>query len=173
MSEKPSDTSTPQPPDKPTLLLDENLSSADIAAILRRLPNVWGIERHTDHLARGLSDVEVIETCGTRNWVLISCDDRIRFVPHNKAAVMRCGVRAFMFGQGNFQGVEYAAALIVGRKRIFDVLRKNAGPVLARIQISGDVVLFHPQETREEKLSSRERTKRKYGAHVFRENDDR
>jgi len=123
-SEKQSDTSTPPPRDPPTgFLLDENLSSADIADFLRRLKSVdWHIELHTDHFPRGASDVEVIKECGARGWVLVSCDDRIRYVPQNKAAVLDHSVRAFMFGKGNYQGIEYAAALVVGRMHMFKVL---------------------------------------------------
>lgn len=167
MFEKPSDISTPSQPDSPTFLLDENLSSADIAEFLHRLRNVWRIETiHTANIPRGTEDVPVIERCGAEKWVLVSCDDRIRFVPQNKAAVMKHHVRVFMFSKGNFQGVEYAAALIVGRNRMFDALKKNAGPMLARIHSSGDVAIFHPQPNPESQ-SSRDRTARKYGSHVL------
>jgi hypothetical protein len=39
-------------------------------------------------------------------------NDRIRFVPENKGAVLSNRLRVLMF-KGNYQGVEYAAALIV------------------------------------------------------------
>jgi len=166
MFEQPSDTSTPPPRDAPpTLLLDENLSSADIAAFLSRFPKEWRIELHTDHFARGLSDVDVIRECGARGWVLVSCDDRIRFVPQNKAAVMQHRVRTFMFGKGNYQGVEYAAALIVGRAQIINTIRKTAGPFFARIQIKGEVVMLEPKEETST-LTSRQRTERKYGKKI-------
>src|SRR5437879_6538551 len=120
MFEQPSDISTPPPlrETRPTLLLDENLSSADIAAFLRPIKS-WQIELHTDYLARGLPDPDVIRECGARRWVLVSCDDRIRRVPENKAAMIRHQVPAFMFAKGNYQGVEYAAAMIVGRRGMF------------------------------------------------------
>ena len=126
MSEQPSDTSTQPPPrdERPTLLLDENLSSADIAAFLRPI-KAWQIELHTDYLARSLPDPDVIRECGARGWVLVSCDDRIRRVPENKAAIIRHRVPAFMFGKGNYQGVEYAAALIVGRRQTSITSRKT------------------------------------------------
>ena len=162
MFEKPSDISTQPPPDKPTLLLDENLSSADIALFLRRLPKEWTIELCTEHLPRGATDVDVIKFCAERGWILISCDDRIRFVPANKKAALDNHVLAFMFHDGNHQGVEIAAALIVGRKKIIQTIRKNAGPLLARIHMDGDVYAFHPQESKAAAATSRSKTERKY-----------
>jgi hypothetical protein len=161
MSEKPSDTS--KLPDLPALLLDENLSSADIAQFLRRFPNEWRIELHTDHFARGMADVDVIRECASRAWVLVSCDDRIRYVPQNKAAVNKHRIGAFMFGKGNYQGVEYAAALIVGRSQILSAIRKTSPPFFARIQIKGDVNMLEPQPAASQaQMTSRERTERKY-----------
>lgn len=162
MSAKPSDTST-RPHDPPlVLLLDENLSSEDIAQFLRRIPHIWQVELHTDHFARGLPDVDVIRECATRGWVLISCDDRIRYVPQNKAAVIKYSARVFMFNNGNYQGIEYAAALIVGRNQLANAVRKTVGPFLARVFIKGEIVMLEPKESTTG-LSSREKTARKYG----------
>lgn len=166
MSEKPSDTLTlPLRDPLPTLLLDENLSSSDIAEFLRRIRKEWQIELHTDYLARGASDVEVITECGRREWILISCDDRIRYVPENKAAVIRNRVQVFMFNKGNYQGVEYAAALIVGRTQLLNMIRLTAGPFFARITRSGDVVALEPKPSKAD--TSRDKTARKYGTSVF------
>ena len=168
MSAKPSDSSTPLLRDLvPPLLLDENLSSPEIGAWLRRFPNEWQIELHTDHLTRGLPDVDVIRECGERGWTLVSCDDRIRYVPANKAALLKHRVRAFMFGKGNYQGIEYAAALVVGRAQVLNAIRKNHGPFMARIQRNGDVQMLEPKDNAAGEVSSREKTKRKYGAHVL------
>jgi hypothetical protein len=170
MSEQPSNISTlPQRETLPALLLDENLCSSDIGELLRRFPKEWQIELHSDHLSRGVSDVEVIKMCAARNWTLVSCDDRIRYVPQNKAAVLDNRVRAFMFGKGNYQGVEYAAALIVGRGQVLNTIRRIAGPFFARIQRSGEVTLLEPKESTTD-LSSKEKTARKYGRDVINKN---
>ena len=84
----------------------------------------------------------------------------------NKSAVMRHRVRAFMFAKGNYQGVEYAAALIVGRAQVINLVRKTAGPFFARVLKSGEVDLLEPRQEAKE-LTSRERTARKYGANVL------
>jgi hypothetical protein len=169
MSEKPSDISPTLLPrdDLPTLLLDENLSSFDIADWLRRFKTEWHVERHLDHLPRGADDVYVIEQCAIRGWILVSCDDRIRYVPKNKAAALKHKLKSFMFAKGNYQGIEYAAAMVVSRGQIINMIRKTAGPFFTRIQRSGEVVLLEPQQPKEKNVqrsrTSRERTALKYG----------
>lgn len=167
MSEKPSNTLTlPLHESPPALLLDENLSSSDIATFLRRIRTEWQIELCIDYLPRGAPDPDVINECGRREWVLISCDDRIRYVPENKAAAIRNRLKAFMFNKGNYQGVEYAAALIVGRSQLLNMVKNTVGPFFARIQRGGDVLLLEPKAA-SPATSSREKTARKYGNQVF------
>jgi PIN like domain len=139
----------------------------DIAIFLRRIRNIWTIELHTDHLARGLSDVDVIRHCAERGWIIISCDDRIRYVPENKAALHKYGGRVFAFPQGNYQGVEYGAALIVARTQIVSLTRKTAAPFYGRIFIRGEASMLEPQTTKAS--TSREKTAAKYGANVLKE----
>ena len=70
--------------------------------------------------------------CAARGWSLVTCDDRIRYVPENKAAVLEYKLRAFMFCKGNYQGVEYAAALIIGRVAMGKIIRTVAPPFIVR-----------------------------------------
>lgn len=162
MSEKQSGISTrPQRESIPTLLLDENLSSQTIAEFLRRIKREWVIELCTDHLPRGTPDPDVIKLCAERNWVLISCDDNIRYVPENKSAVIKNRVRAFFFGKGNYQGVEYGAALIVARHQIVKAIQGADGYLLARVTAGGDVSILEPQVAKA--TTSRGKTEQKYG----------
>jgi hypothetical protein len=70
-----------------------------------------------------------------------------------------------MFSKGNYQGIEYAAALIVGRGHVINTIRKTSAPFLARIQIKGDIVLLEPQQNAAD-LTSRQKTERKYGQKI-------
>jgi len=78
--------------------------------------------------------VDLIRECGERGWALVTCDDRIRKLPQSKAAVIRHKVRVFSFAHGNFQGAEYAAALVVGSLKIATMIKKTAGYLFARVQ---------------------------------------
>jgi hypothetical protein len=166
MSEKPFDTlALPLRDSLPTLLLDENLSSSSIAEFLKRIRREWVIELCIDHLPRGTSDPDVIKLCGERGWVLVTCDERIRYVPENKAAVIRNRVKAVMFNKGNLQGVEYAAALIVGRSHMLKTIQSTVGHLISRINRSGEFSVLEPKQA--EATTAREKTKKKYGDKVF------
>lgn len=125
MSKKQSDT---QPLRRmPALLLDENMSSPDIAIPLRHFRD-WRIVMHQDcrpPLYASASDVEVIEFCASKGWALISSDDRIRYVPESKVAAERVGLQSFMMvRKDDTTGIELHSALVAARHQI---LRNSSG----------------------------------------------
>ena len=170
MSKKPSDTSTPLLEPPRVIFLDENLSSPKIGELLRHFPHDWQVELYYDHFEPRKPDLEIIEICGQRGWVLVSCDDRIRTVAINRAAVNRHQVYAFMFPKGNYHWVDYSAALIVARHSMISLMRKTAPPMCARIFINGQIKpLFQHRPPTE--MTSRERTALKYGQKVINGDD--
>ena len=166
MSKKRSSTSDAKPPEQPPVFyLDENLSSPEIGKTLRRFQSDWTIILHHDQFKRGARDPDVIRACAAQGWTMISCDDRIRYVPENKKVAIESKLRAFM---GNYQGVEIASALVAARHRMIGFNKKNAPPFFARIFINGTISRL--DDKRESgQLSARERTLRKYGANVLNE----
>jgi hypothetical protein len=146
-------------------MLDENLSGPKVAGPTRQLRD-WQVVTHTDAFPRDkhpdpVPDPVVLERCGKENWILISCDDRIRRVPRNKAAAIEHRAKVFMFPEGNYSGPEYVAALTIARRKLLNLARKTAGPFFARIHINGDVSLLDQKPKQE--MTSRERTALKYG----------
>lgn len=171
MSKKPSSTSdASRPPDLPVFYIDENLSSPELGKALRQFSSDWSIVLHTDKFRRGAQDVDVIRDCARLNWVMVSCDDRIRYVPRNKKAAIESKLRAFMLGEGNYRGLEIIAALIAGRHRMIGFNRRNAPPFFARLFINGKVARLDDKRQIGD-LSSRDRTVRKYGGDVFTRDD--
>jgi hypothetical protein len=158
-------SATSRPPDPPPVIyLDENLSSPRIGEALRQYPD-WHVQLHYDNFQPGMSDVDVIAACAERGWILVSCDDRIRIVPENRAAVIRSAVKAFMFCKGNYHGGDYSSALGIARHRMIKLINRTAGPFFARIHVNGDVRLFEDKPAGE--MTALERTARKYGEHVL------
>jgi PIN like domain len=143
--------------------LDENLSGPKIASVLRGFGD-WRVETHYDHYPREgptIPDPVVVERCAAEGWLLISCDDRLRFVPHNKGAVLKHRAKVYMFPEGNYHAHEYTAALTMARRNLINIARKTHPPFFARIYINGDVRLLDRKPIRN--MTSKERTQLKYG----------
>ena len=159
MSKKQSGTSKLLDP-PPTILLDENLSSPDIAAELKRWESDWTVELHRDHFPNPRTgDPEVLKVCGQRGWILISVDDRMRRV--HKAAAKEYGARVFSFPRSYATGAEYRSALTAGRHKLLRLARKMPPPNFARITKEGTVGFFESDKA-PKAASSQERTRAKY-----------
>src|ERR1700734_859656 len=100
----------PSPPDNFVLYLDENLCNS--RAILDTLSKlVVRFERHLDHFTRGIPDETWLPLVGSKGWVLLTADKRIRYNFLEKQALEEHAVREFVFTSGNMSGQDMAAAL--------------------------------------------------------------
>ena len=145
----------------PVVLLDENLSSPDIAEELSRWNSDWQIELHRKHFPNPRTpDPDVLTLCGQRGWILVSVDDRMRRVPENRRAAEISGARVFCFPR-HTNGAEYRAALTAGRHRLLKMARKMPPPNFARVSTDGTVGLF-AHDKLPKGATSRERTASKY-----------
>jgi hypothetical protein len=79
-------------PDPLTVFLDESLDSESIAEALAGAGAT--VERLTRHLARGTPDQEWLDYAGTRGWVVLTRDKRIRYRKLEKLALRAANVRA-------------------------------------------------------------------------------
>lgn len=171
MSKKLSDTSTP-PEGLPVVFLDENIEK-DTAVALAEYRE-WQIVAHREHFPHdpggqdtSIEDPTVLRLCGKNRWILVSCDDKMRYSPENQKAASEHLTKVFLFPTGHYKGGEYEAALIAGRHRLLAFAKKNVGPFFARITLTGDVYpLRHERPS-----TSRERTLAKYGSKIFKQEE--
>jgi hypothetical protein len=127
----------------PTILLDENLSSPDIAAELRRWESEWSVELHKDHFPDPRTpDPEILKTCGERGWIIISVDDRMRRISEYRKVAEKYGARVFTFPKSYATGAEYRAALTAGRHKLLKLAKKMPPPNFARITKEGNAGFF-------------------------------
>ena len=73
-------------------------------------------------------DPEWIAKCGQENWIILTGDKSIERVPENRQAVINYKCKVFFFDDSNSLPEEWAAAVIVGRVKVFDLIAKNNGP---------------------------------------------
>jgi|HubBroStandDraft_3_1064219.scaffolds.fasta_scaffold308682_1 hypothetical protein len=136
---------SPSPPDDFVLYLDENLCNS--RAILDTLSKLGvRFERHLDHFTRGIPDETWLPLVGSRGWVLLTTDKRIRYNFLEKQALEEHAVREFVFTSGNMSGQDMAAALELAFPKMRRLCRKRKPPFVASITRLGDVNLLWPKE---------------------------
>jgi hypothetical protein len=115
---------------KPTFFLDRThgkrtsrlLTSVGMNVILHRK---WFIDE--------APDPEWIAKCGKEEWVILSGDKSIEAVPENQQAVIDAKCKVFFFNDTNSYPEEWAAAVIVGREKLFEIIEHNNGPFFVTI----------------------------------------
>lgn len=126
----------------------------------KRFPDILSaaglrVERHGDHFAPNAPDEEWLEHVGTRGWVALTHDGRIRYKPNEQAAVMKHRVRLLVvIGKAPFPDLARAFVQTLPRVRAF--LEDREPPFIAKVfrgpqtqgsdEISpGRVELWHPK----------------------------
>ena len=59
-----------------------------------------------------------IERCAAEEWVIVTGDKAIETDPINRQAVIDFKAKVFLLDENNSRAVEWAAALIVGRRKL-------------------------------------------------------
>ena len=91
------------------------------------------VERHADHFPKGAPDETWLAGAGSRNWVVLTRDKRIRYRQLEKLALTEAKVRAFVFTGGNVTVKDTAAILVSALPRIDRVCRTQAGPFIYHV----------------------------------------
>ena len=118
-----------------TFFLDRSLGREKITRLLRDAGLI--VKVHDDYFKQDEDDHVWLETCGDRNWVVITPDTHILKDPVSMRAIGTSKARVFFLSSNNFQSEIWANALISGWKEITTILRKHKGPFIARIPLSG------------------------------------
>jgi predicted nuclease of predicted toxin-antitoxin system len=113
------------------LFLDFNLGNKVVPSALDKA----GISHnyHTQHFPGDKPDHEWIPIAAKNNWLIITKDKNIEFDPVNRQAVIESGARVFIMDHGSIRAIYWAAALIVSRKRIYEIVRVYDGPFFSTI----------------------------------------
>jgi hypothetical protein len=145
-SKKPSDGSehSPSQPEEFVLYLDENLcNSQAILETLRKLRVRF--ERHLAHFQRGILDEEWLPLVGSKGWILLTTDKRIRYNFLERRALQQHGIREFVFTSGNMSGQEMSVALETALPKMRRFCRKFKPPFVAAITRAGEVHMRWPK----------------------------
>jgi hypothetical protein len=83
---------------------------------------------------------------GSKRWVLLTADKRIRYNFLEKRALEENSVCEFVFASGNMSGQDMAAALGLALSKMRTICRKIRPPFVASITRAGEVHLRWPKE---------------------------
>lgn len=140
-SKKRSDAScTAKPPDKPTYFIDRSLGCVHLPEAFRKAGIKFIV--HDDHFPADAKDEEWLSKAGECGWIVLTKDDKIRYRPLERMALMGAGVAAFIFSARNIKGSETAALFIQCRTEVEKFLKKTKRPFIARITRAGEVSLL-------------------------------
>lgn len=128
-------SSTSRPPELLVLFVDESLDSLTIVEALRSAGAT--VERLTEHLPRGTRDETWLTLAGSKGWVVLTRDKRIRYRQLERLALKEARVRAFVFIGGNVTVADTAAILVQALPRIERICQANAGPFIYHLGRAG------------------------------------
>jgi hypothetical protein len=79
-----------------------------------------------------------------KGWIILSADQRIRYNPEERRALIESGTLAFLLAGGNNQtGEEMAAGFLKAEAKIFRFVRKQRPPAIFKVYTSdGRVTLW-------------------------------
>jgi predicted nuclease of predicted toxin-antitoxin system len=120
--------------------VDRSLGKRIVPEALRRAGET--VQVHDDHFAPDAKDADWLSVVGTRGWVVLTKDERIRYRMIEQQAMMRASVAAFILTAGGVTGAEMANIFISALPKIRRFVRKYPRPFIASVTRSGTVVLI-------------------------------
>lgn len=122
----------------PDLFLDRSLGRRQVPDLLRAaglrlqtLSEAYGIPADED-----VADVDWLELAGTRGWVVLMKDERIRYRPSERRALVDYEVMAFCLTSGNLRAQQMAELYLNSIDAITAACRRH-GPFLYAVSASG------------------------------------
>lgn len=134
-SKKRSDTSSRWPLDDLVFFVDRSLGRHHVAGALRKAGAQ--VEVHEDHFDPAAPDQAWLVDVGTRGWVVLMKDKRVRRRPLEFNALLVARVRAFVLTHGNLEGEEMAAVMVRHLARMVKLARNLPPPFIAAVTRSG------------------------------------
>jgi hypothetical protein len=117
------------------------------------------VERHAAHFPPDCPDEEWLRAIGSRGWIAVTRDTRIRYKPNELAAVLRHRV-ALLVLVGNATHAELATNFVRTSARIASFLGRHDPPLIAKVyrpsaaelardpHAPGSVSLWYPRARR-------------------------
>lgn len=137
--------SLPEPLEDPVFFVDRSLGGRSVVRILREAG--WKVERHDDHFPADTPDTTWILEVGRRGWFILTADDRLRYNPTEKGALLSSGTLTFILAsRKNLTGPEMGGAFRAVRASILAVIESQPPPAIFKVYAApSHVARWHPK----------------------------
>jgi PIN domain-containing protein len=105
------------------------------------------VEQHNNHFGRRTEDVEWLPFVGSRQWVLVTADKKIRKRAFERETLINAGVRAFVLASGNLNGSAITAILTDAMPAMLKLIAEQPPPFIARISQTASIQLLYPPKS--------------------------
>jgi hypothetical protein len=113
--------------------LDRNQGNKLMPEMLRKVG--LRVICHSDEYADDMTPDPIwLERCGTKDWIVITGDKAIETDPLNLQAVVEHKAKVILLDENNSRAIEWAASIIVSRRRIVDIAHNNEGPFFVSLR---------------------------------------
>jgi len=119
---------TERPEPTPLFYVDESIYSKALVAALTAAG--IGFDRVGDTVPFGSPDAVWLSHCGKHSYVALTRDQRIRYRPLEKQALIDHGVACFTFTQGQATAMQCAARIIALAPKMVAIAASQSRPLL-------------------------------------------
>ncbi len=122
----------PHPAGLPDLFLDRSVGRIRVPQLLRAegLRLVTLAEHYGIPADEQVTDVDWLRLVGERRWLAVMKDDRIRYVPAERHALVDYRVRAIVLTNANLSATDMAERIVRSLPAIVDACDRDDGPFL-------------------------------------------
>lgn len=117
----------------PLFFVDRSLGRIRLPSILRA--HDWSLvtmaEHYGERAGQGVIDTEWLQLAGENRWPVLAKDERIRYRPAERAAILTHGVRAFYLTSGNLTASEMAESFTANQDAIWERAREPSPGLFA------------------------------------------
>lgn len=126
------------PPEPPVFFIDRSLSKRTFARFFAAAGIMCRL--HDEHFAPDTPDIEWIRSVGSKGWIILSTDRRIRYNPPEKKAFLESDTFAFMIASRQpLRADEMAEIYLRAMPAICRAITSHRPPVIFKIYQDGRV----------------------------------
>jgi predicted nuclease of predicted toxin-antitoxin system len=129
-------------PDPFVIFLDRSLGKQIIATSLRGAG--CQVEVHDDHFSPDARDEEWLAQVGSKGWVVLTKDKRIKYRALELAAAVSARAKVFTLTAGSVQGGEMAEIFLKAMARIKNYVAENDPPYIVKVSRAGLLSKVYP-----------------------------